>query len=132
MSEPPHGYCLEVAPGEDIQLAVARCPLGGAVLLQSGLHLRWHELYLSRDVHIFGRGSALLEVRSRGAMVDLCRNPNSGKGGGGDDEGWRPTPFWGLMWGKRGDRERRAPDAREKKSPQYRSTTGAARSDPQL
>ena len=54
--------CPKVAPGEDVQAAVGRCPAGGAVLLLPGPHLRWHELYLCRDVHLFGRGLALLEV----------------------------------------------------------------------
>ena len=59
--EPPGGrFCMEISPGEDIQSALDACPAGGAVLLRRGVHALGSSIFLSRDVHVFGRGAATL------------------------------------------------------------------------
>ena len=60
--EPAGGrLCSECAPGDDLQLAIDRCPPGGAILLQEGVHVHLPTLIVNRDVHLFGRGLAYLQ-----------------------------------------------------------------------
>ena len=55
-------FDVTVAPGEDVQTAVDRCPHGGSVLLQPGTHAGPLVLTAGRVVHVFGRGRAMLRT----------------------------------------------------------------------
>ena len=61
--EPANGaFDVTVAPGEDVQAAVDRCPAGGCVLLLPGLHNGPLVLAADKVVHVFGRGLATLRA----------------------------------------------------------------------
>ena len=61
--EPASGaFDVTVAPGEDVQAAVDRCPLGGCVLLLPGTHDGPLVLPVNKVVHVFGRGLATLRM----------------------------------------------------------------------
>ena len=90
--EPASGaFDVTVAPGEDVQAAVDRCPPGGCVLLLPGTHAGPLDLPEDREVHVFGRGRAtllakeaapqLLSSLARRATVDglLVRHPGHGR-----------------------------------------------------
>ena len=63
MLEPASGtFDVTVAPGEPVQAAVDRCPPGGSVLLQPGMHAGRLVLAPDQEVHVFGRGRATLRV----------------------------------------------------------------------
>ena len=67
--EPASGaFDVTVAPGEDVQAAVDRCPPGGCVLLLPGTHAGPLTLAAGKVVHVFGRGRATLRTSS-GAVV---------------------------------------------------------------
>lgn len=76
--EPASGaFDVTVAPGDDVEAAVASCPRDGSVLLLPGVH-RGPVTLRANDVHVFGRGLAVLEstlvVRSqRGTTIDGLR-----------------------------------------------------------
>ena len=72
--EPASGaFDAAVAPGEDLQAAVDRCPPGGCVLLLPGTHAGPLALGASKEVHLFGRGVARL-VHSGGSVVTSTAN----------------------------------------------------------
>ena len=61
--EPASGtFDVTVAPGENVQAAVNRCPPGGSVLLLPGMHDGPLTLSAGREVHAFGRGRALMRA----------------------------------------------------------------------
>ena len=61
--EPANGvFDVTVAPGEGVQAAVDRCPRGGCVLLQPGVHAGPLTLTAGQEVHVFGRGRATLRT----------------------------------------------------------------------
>ena len=61
--EPAAGtFDVTVAPGEDVQAAVDRCPPGGCVLLLPGTHAGPLVLEADQEVHVFGRGRATLQT----------------------------------------------------------------------
>ena len=63
--EPASGaFDVTVAPGEDVQAAIDRCPAGGCVLLLPGTHEGTLVLWAcaNKEVHVFGRGRATLEA----------------------------------------------------------------------
>ena len=61
--EPAGGaFDVTVAPGEDVQAAVDRCPTGGCVLLLPGVHNGQIVLAADKEVHVFGRSSATLRT----------------------------------------------------------------------
>ena len=63
--EPCSGaFDVTVAPGEDVQAAVDRCPRGGCVLLLPGTHEGPLVLAAGTEVHVFGRGRAALRAAS--------------------------------------------------------------------
>ena len=67
--EPASGHFdVEVAPGASLQAAVDRCRPGGAILLRPGMH---HVGFVSiaREVHVFGRGEATLQVPRSGRAL---------------------------------------------------------------
>ena len=67
--EPASGaFDVTVAPGEDVQAAVDRCPPGGCVLLLPGTHDGPLALTAVKEVHVFGRGRAKLRA-AEGALV---------------------------------------------------------------
>ena len=53
---------MTVPPGEDVQAAVDACPRGGCVLLLPGVHDGPLVLTADREVHVFGRGQAVLRM----------------------------------------------------------------------
>ena len=66
--EPLSGaFDVVVAPGEDVQAAVDSCPPGGCVLLLPGTHEGPLVLLADQEVHVFGRGQAVL--RADGAVL---------------------------------------------------------------
>ena len=68
--EPASGtFDVTVAPGEDMQAAVNRCPPGGCVLLLPGTHAGRFVLAAEKEVHVFGRGRATLRAASGKAVV---------------------------------------------------------------
>ena len=67
--EPANGtFDVTVAPGEDVQAAVDRCPPGGSVLLLPGPHDGPLVLSADKVVHVFGRGRATLRT-AMGAVL---------------------------------------------------------------
>ena len=73
--EPAGRFDVEVSPGgESLQSAVDRCPPGGAILLRPGTHVG--TVTISREVHVFGRGAAVLQVPPSGMGVS-CIAPVS-------------------------------------------------------
>ena len=61
--EPASGaFDVTVAPGENVQAAVAACPPGGCVLLLPGTHDGPLVLTAGKVVHVFGRGLATLRA----------------------------------------------------------------------
>ena len=68
-------FDVTVAPGEDVQDAVDRCPLGGCVLLQPGRHEGHLVLAAGQEVHVFGRGQATL--RSTTEIVLKCEGASA-------------------------------------------------------
>ena len=76
--EPASGaFDVTMAPGELVQAAVDRCPLGGSVLLLPGTHYGALWLPAGKEVHCFGRGLATLRtatgtvVKSEATMATL-------------------------------------------------------------
>ena len=65
----PEKFDVTVAPGEDIQAAVDACPPGGSVLLQPGTHAGPLALKADKEVHVFGRGRALLQSAAFGVIA---------------------------------------------------------------
>ena len=60
--EPATGTCdVEVAPGEPVAEALARCPPGGSVLLRPGVH-DFPPLDADKEVHVFGRDAATVQT----------------------------------------------------------------------
>ena len=55
-------FDVTVPPGEDVQVAVNRCPPGGSVLLLPGTHNGPLVLRANKEVHVFGRGQATLRT----------------------------------------------------------------------
>ena len=66
---PPDAFDVTVAPGEDVQAAVDRCPPGGSVLLLPGAHDGPLFLDSSKEVHVFGRGQATLRGITASALT---------------------------------------------------------------
>ena len=69
---PPDAFDVTVAPGEGVQEAVDRCPQGGAVLLLPGVHRGPLELLDGKEVHVFGRGQAVLWNPDRHVVVSTA------------------------------------------------------------
>ena len=68
--EPAHAaFDVTVAPGEPVQAAVDRCPPGGCVLLLPGEHAGPVVLSPSKEVHVFGRGLAVLSTSTGEVLV---------------------------------------------------------------
>ena len=68
--EPASGTIdVTVAPGEDVQAAVDRCPPGGCVLLLPGMHAGPLVLVADKEVHVFGRGRATLQTADGDVLV---------------------------------------------------------------
>ena len=65
---PPGAFDVTVAPGEDVQAAINRCPAGGSVMLLPGTHKGPVELAADKEVHVFGRGQAVL-LRANGTTL---------------------------------------------------------------
>ena len=70
----PDAFDVTVPPGEDLEEALGRCPPGGSVLLLPGTHDR--QLIFrgggdDKEVHVFGRGRATLQVRSSTACTTV-------------------------------------------------------------
>ena len=59
---PPDAFDVTIAPGEDVQAGIERCPPGGSVLLLPGTHEGPLELKANKEVHVFGRGRAVLRA----------------------------------------------------------------------
>jgi len=55
-------YDVTVSPGSNVQEAVDACPPGGSVLLLPGTREGPLMLAADKEVHVFGRGRALLRV----------------------------------------------------------------------
>ena len=55
-------FDVTVAPGENVQVAVDRCPPSGSVLLLPGTHDGPLVLTADKAVHVFGRGLATLRT----------------------------------------------------------------------
>ena len=83
-------FDVTVAPGEDVQAAVERCPPGGCVLLLPGSH-RGTLTLAESEVHIFGRGEAELFFDQGNVLTStigiatvvglrLRREPGGGRG----------------------------------------------------
>ena len=68
-------FDVTVAPGEDVQAAVDRCPRGGCVLLQPGTHEGPLVLRAGQEVHVFGRGQATL--RTTAGTVLTCEGASA-------------------------------------------------------
>ena len=68
LESPSGAFDVTVAPGEDVQAAVDRCPPGGSVLLLPGTHAGTLFLTAGKVVHVFGRGHATLRA-AMGAVV---------------------------------------------------------------
>ena len=66
---PPDAFDVTVAPGEDVQAAVDGCPPGGSVLLLPGSHAGPLVLAADQEVHVVGRGEALLWTVEGHALV---------------------------------------------------------------
>ena len=66
--EPAGAFDVTVAPGDNVQEAVDRCPPGGCVLLLPGTHDGPLVLTADKKVHVFGRGHATLRTAT-GAVV---------------------------------------------------------------
>ena len=61
--EPASGaFDVTVAPGEDVQAAVNRCPPGGSVMMLPGMHDGSLMLAAGQEVHVFARGLATLRA----------------------------------------------------------------------
>ena len=68
--EPASGsFDVTVAPSEDVQASVDRCPPGGCVLLLPGTHAGPLVLAADREVHVFGRGLVTLWTSAGHALV---------------------------------------------------------------
>ena len=66
--EPASGrFAVEVAPGDPFQVAVDRCPVGGAILFRAGTHEG--TVIISKEVHVFGRNVAVLQGSLRRGVV---------------------------------------------------------------
>ena len=65
--EPASGrFTVQVAPGEAVAAAFARCPEGGSLLFLPGEHLADEEMpVIRRSLHVFGRGAATLRLSVR-------------------------------------------------------------------
>ena len=69
MREPASGaFDVTVAPGEDAQAAVGRCPPKGCVLLLPGTHDGPLAQLPVEEVHVFGRGRR----RPDGVFMQVC------------------------------------------------------------
>ena len=66
---PPERFDVTVAPGEDVQAAAGRAPQGGSILLLPGVHEGTLTLPAGKEVHVFGRGRAVLWCH-RGHVLD--------------------------------------------------------------
>ena len=68
--EPASGtFDVTVAPGEDVQAAVDRCPPGGCVLLLPGTYDGPLVLAVGKVVHVFGRGRATLRTAEENVLT---------------------------------------------------------------
>ena len=71
--EPANGtFDVTVAPGEDVQAAVIRCPRGGCVLLLPGTHAGPLMLASGMEVHVFGRGQATLQTEKVVTLISAA------------------------------------------------------------
>ena len=63
MVREPDSFDEVVAPDESIQAAIDRCREGGSILLKPGTHtMKEGTLLIHKEVHVFGRGLARLQV----------------------------------------------------------------------
>ena len=72
--EPRSGrFWRELSPGDDVQAAVKKCPVGGCILLRPGTHALVPRegvgLLMQRAVNVFGRG--LATVQSLGCCYSI-------------------------------------------------------------
>jgi len=68
--EPASGaFDVTVPPGEPVQAALNRCPPGGSMLLLPGEHAGPVVLSPSKEVHVFGRGLAVLSTSTGEVLV---------------------------------------------------------------
>ena len=65
-------FSVTVAPGEDVQAAVSRCPRGGCVLLLPGTHEGPLTLTADQEVHVFGRGQATLRAEAGHVIASVA------------------------------------------------------------
>ena len=71
--EPASGaFDVTVAPGQSIQAAVDRCPRDGCVLLLPGTHAGPLVLAARKEVHVFGRGRAILRTAAGEVIVSAA------------------------------------------------------------
>ena len=66
---PPDAFDVVVAPGRPLQAAVDGCPPGGSVLLLPGTHEGPLVLGADHEVHIFGRGRAVLRTNASHVVI---------------------------------------------------------------
>ena len=97
LSATPLGaFDVTVAPGEDVQVAVDRCPRGGSVLLLPGTHAGPLVLASDKDVHVSGGRQATLQTADGDVLTSSSENATvegifvrREAGGGGDGVGVR-------------------------------------------
>ena len=84
-----------VRVGADLQKAVDACPPGGCLLLEEGVHILAESLFLRKEVHLFGRGTAELRASGPFAVVQCLEGAGFGGmfgvnvrklGGGSEDK----------------------------------------------
>ena len=69
---PPDAFDVVVAPGRPVQAAVDGCPPGGSVLLLPGTHEGPLALRADQEVHVFGRGQAVLRTAAGRVLISLA------------------------------------------------------------
>ena len=101
--EPASGaFDVILAPSDDLQAGINKCPVGGSVLLQPGLYEG--KLRLRREVHVFGRGHAALTTHV-GDTVVMSKAPRATLDGVGIRQAGGEGGEGGIksgVWVKRG------------------------------